>query len=96
MAGVSVRWRVDQEIKMPKAVTHYVAAPIAMSDTGAVLVDPDGAVECRSAGAAIETAQQMSLQPHFIGTLAYVRSGDPTTGRYGPVEVLRQFGGFLY
>jgi hypothetical protein len=58
----------------------FVAAPIARRDDGAILVDPDEAVECRTAGAAIETARQMSLLPHLIGSFDYCRSGDPATG----------------
>jgi hypothetical protein len=71
----------------------FVAAPISRTDDGAILVDPDEAIECRSAGAAIETARQMSLLPYFIGSFAFCRSGDPTTGRYQQIEVLRRFGG---
>jgi hypothetical protein len=71
----------------------FVATPIARRHNGAVVIDPDQAVECRSAGAAIETARQMSLLPHFIGSFAFCRSGDPTTGRYQPIEVLRRFCG---
>jgi hypothetical protein len=71
----------------------FEAAPIARRDDDAILVDPDEAIECRSAGAAIETARQMSLLPHLIGSFDYCRSGDPATGRYEPVEILRRFGG---
>jgi hypothetical protein len=72
----------------------FEAAPIARrDDDDAILVDPDEAIECRSAGAAIETARQMSLLPHLIGSFDYCRSGDPATGRCEPVEILRRFGG---
>jgi hypothetical protein len=33
------------------------------------------------------------VQRGHIGSWAYCRSGDPTTGRYDPVEVLKRFGG---
>jgi hypothetical protein len=75
-----------------EAMLKFVAAPISRNADGAVVIDPDQAVECRSAGAAIETARQMSLLPQYIGSFAFCRSGDQTTGRYQPIQVLRRFG----
>jgi hypothetical protein len=45
-----------------------------------------------NAAASIETARQMSLLPQYIGSFAFCRSGDQTTGRYQPIQVLRRFG----
>jgi hypothetical protein len=57
----------------------FEAAPIARrDDDDAILVDPDEAIECRSAGAAIETARQITAPASYriIRLLQIRRPGD--------------------
>jgi hypothetical protein len=60
-------------------------------------VGPDLSPETATRACSIATATfafaEMLLLPHFIGSFAFCRSGDPTTGRYQPIQVLRRFGG---
>ena len=76
---------------MADSVTYCIAAAIALRDDGAVLTD--FAVECPSAEAAINCAEQMSRVPGYVGAWAFSRSGDPGTGWYEDAKVLRRFGG---
>jgi hypothetical protein len=76
---------------MSGRITFFAAAPIVRRDDAMIMTD--SAVECRDAEHAIRVAEQMSQHPGHIGSWAYCRSGDPTTGRYDPVEVLKRFGG---
>jgi hypothetical protein len=81
----------EKRLKMSGRITFFAAAPIVRRDDAMIMTD--SAVECRDAEHAIRVAEQMSQQPGHIGSWAYCRSGNPTTGRYDPVEVLKRFGG---
>jgi hypothetical protein len=71
--------------------TYFAAMPVAIRDA-AVMVE-DRAIQCCDADHAISTAMWMACEPGFVGARAFSRTGDPTTGRFEPAEVLRRFGG---
>ena len=92
-AFVKASFTKGEAVKMSGRITFFAAALIVRRDDAMIMTD--SAVECRDAEPAIRVAEQMSKQPGHIGSWAYSRSGDPTTGRYDPVEVLKRFGGVL-
>ena len=70
-------------------VTYYVALPFVLADDG---VAAGEAVECLSANAAVMRAEALSRKPGCAGAVAFSRSGDPATGKFGDAKVIRKFG----
>ncbi|UPK38167.1 hypothetical protein IVB18_13385 [Bradyrhizobium sp. 186] len=50
------------------------------------------AVECFNPNAAVMKAEAFSRKPGIVGAVAFSRSGDPATGDFGDVQVIRKFG----
>ncbi|OSI39608.1 hypothetical protein [Bradyrhizobium canariense] len=71
------------------AVTYHVALPFLLSDDG---VAAGEAVECFNPNAAVMKAEALSRRPGIVGAVAFSRSGDPATGKFGDAIVIRKFG----
>ena len=54
---------------------------------------PDEAIECLSANAAIPRAEPLSQQTGCVGTLAFSRTVDPSSGDFGDAKAIRKFVG---
>lgn len=70
-------------------VTYYVAMPFVAADDGPA---PGEAVECTSAAAAIKRAEALSHKEENVGSVAFSRTGDLTSGEFRDAVVLRSFG----
>jgi hypothetical protein len=70
-------------------VTYYVALPFVASDDGVVAGE---AIECFNPNAAVMRAEALSRKEGHVGVVAFSRTGDPATGDFSDVEVIRKFG----
>jgi hypothetical protein len=70
-------------------ITYFVALPFVASDDG---VAPGEPVECLSARAAILRAEHLSRRAGVVGSIAFSRSGDPSSGTFDDAQVLKRFG----
>jgi len=70
------------------AVTYYVALPFNRNDKGELV--PGEAQECQTSSAAIRRAEGMARAS--AGSIAFARTGDPSTGEFESAAVLKQFG----
>jgi hypothetical protein len=50
------------------------------------------AQECQSAPEANRKAEAMSRNPLNVGALAFMRTGDPSLGRFADATILKKFG----
>jgi hypothetical protein len=65
----------------------YAALPFVASDNG---VAPGDAVECLSVNAAVMRAEVLSRKAGHVGTVAFNRTGDPSSGEFGDAKVIRE------
>lgn len=70
-------------------VTYYVALPFVFSDDG---VAAGEATECLSANAAVMRAEALSRKPGDAGAVAFIRTGDPSSGDFDDAKLIRRFG----
>jgi hypothetical protein len=70
-------------------ITYFVALPFVAADDG---VAPGEAVECFSARAAILRAEHLSRREGIVGSVAFSRSGDLSSGTFEDAQVLKKFG----
>ena len=70
-------------------VTYFVALPFIAADDGVAAGEP---VECLSARAAIARAEYLSRREGIVGSIAFSRSGDLSSGTFEDAQVLRKFG----
>jgi hypothetical protein len=71
-------------------ITYFVALSFVAADDG---VAPSAAVECLSARAAILRAEHLSRREGVVGSIAFSRSGDLSSGTFDDAQVLQKFGG---
>jgi hypothetical protein len=71
----------------------YLVLPLARRDDGMIVQDNQGAVECATAEAAVRLAEAMAHTHGYVAAIAFAGTGSPTTGQYGPAEVLKSVGG---
>ena len=74
---------------MADDITYFVALPFVAADDG---VAPGEPVECLSASAAILRAEYLSRREGIVGSIAFSRSGDLSTGTFEDAQVLKKFG----
>jgi hypothetical protein len=55
-------------------------------------IAPAAAVECFNPNAAAVRAEALSRKPGYVGAVAFSRAGDPSSGDFGDVKVIRKFG----
>jgi hypothetical protein len=70
-------------------ITYFVALPFVAADNGAAPGEP---VECLSASAAIVRAEYLSRREGVVGSIAFSRSGDLSSGTFEDAQVLKKFG----
>lgn len=70
-------------------ITYFVALPFVAADDG---IAPGEAVECPSARAAILRAEYLARREGIIGSIAFSRSGDLSSGEFEDAQVLKKFG----
>jgi hypothetical protein len=70
-------------------ITYFVALPFVAADDGIVPGEP---VECLSAGTAILRAEYLSQREGVVGSIAFSRSGDLSSGTFDDAQVLKKFG----
>ncbi len=70
-------------------ITYFVALSFVAADNG---VAPGEAVECLSARAAILRAEHLSRREGVVGSIAFSRSGDLSSGTFDDAQVLKIFG----
>jgi hypothetical protein len=70
-------------------VTYFVALPFVSADDG---VAPGEAVECLSASAVVLRAEYLSRREGIVGSIAFSRSGDLSSGTFEDAQVLESFG----
>ncbi len=70
-------------------VTYFVALPFVAADDG---IAPGEAVECLSARAAILRAEYLSRRAGIVGSIAFSRSGDLSSGTFEDAPMLKKFG----
>jgi hypothetical protein len=70
-------------------ITYFVALPFVAADDG---VAPGEPVECLSASAAILRAEYLSRREGVVGSIAFSRSGDLSSGTFDDAQVLKKFG----
>ena len=73
---------------MADNITYFVALPFVAADDG-VAPEP---VECLSASAAILRAEYLSRREGIVGSIAFSRSGDLSSGAFEDAQVLKKFG----
>jgi hypothetical protein len=71
------------------SVTYYVALPFVKTEDCSAAGQ---AQECQSAPAANRKAEAMSRDPANVGTLSFMRSGDPNVGSFADAVVIKKFG----
>ena len=74
---------------MADNITYFVALPFVATDDG---VAPGKPVECLSARAAILRAEHLSQREGIVGSIAFSRSGDLSSGTFEDAQVLKKFG----
>jgi hypothetical protein len=70
-------------------ITYFVALPFVAADDGVVPGEP---VECLSARTAILRAEYLSRREGIVGSIAFSRSGDLSSGTFEDAQVLKKFG----
>ena len=70
-------------------ITYFVALPFVAGDDG---VTPGEPVECLSAGAAVLRAEYLSRREGVVGSIAFSRCGDLSSGTFDDAQVLKKFG----
>jgi hypothetical protein len=70
-------------------ITFDVALPFVATDDGIVAGEPVG---CISFPAVLTRAEALSCKEGHVGAVAFSRTGDPATGDFGDVQVIRKFG----
>jgi len=70
-------------------ITYFVALPFVAADDGVAAGEP---IECLSAGAAILRAEYLSRREGVVGSIAFSRSGDLSSGTFEDAQVLKKFG----
>lgn len=70
-------------------ITYFVALPFVATDDG---VAPGEPVECLSAETAILRAEHLSRREGVVGSIAFSRSGDLSSGTFEDAQVLKKFG----
>ena len=70
-------------------ITYFVALPFVVADGG---IAPGHPVECLSARAAILRAEYLSRREGVVGSIAFSRSGDLSSGAFEDAQVLKKFG----
>jgi hypothetical protein len=70
-------------------ITYFVALSFVAADDG---VAPGEAVECLSASAAILRAEHLSRREGVVGSIAFSRSGDLSSGTFDDAQGLKKFG----
>ena len=71
-------------------ITYFVALPFVVADDG---VAPGEPVECLSARAAVLRAEYLSRREEIVGSIAFSRSGDLSSGAdLTSARVLKKFG----
>lgn len=68
-------------------ITYFVALPSVAADDG---VAPGEPVECLSASAAI--LRDLSRREGVVGSIAFSRRGDLSSGTFEDAKVLKKFG----
>ncbi len=71
------------------SVTYCVALPFVKTEDG---IAAGEAKECQSAPEANRTAKVMSRNPANVGTLSFMRTGDPSLGSFADTTILKTFG----
>lgn len=71
-------------------VTYHAALPFKLMEDGSV--GPGDAIECPSAETAIVSGEILSRIGGNIGVVAFSRTGDPDTGQFEDVVLLKAFG----
>ena len=74
---------------MADNITYFVALPFVAADDG---IAPGEPVECLSARAAILRAEYLSRREGVVGSIAFSRSGDLSSGTFEDAQVLKKFG----
>ena len=64
-------------------VTYFVALPFVAAD------EP---TECFNPVAVVMRAEALSRKPGHVGAVAFSRTGDPATGKFGDAKVIKKFG----
>ena len=70
-------------------ITYFVALSFVAGGEG---IAPGEAVECLSAIAAILRAEHLSRREGVVGSIAFSRSGDLSSGTFDDAQVLKIFG----
>jgi hypothetical protein len=70
-------------------ITYFVALPFVAADDGVAAGEP---VECLSASAAVLRAELLSRREGVVGSIAFSRSGDLSSGTFEDAQVLKRFG----
>jgi hypothetical protein len=71
-------------------ITYFVALSFVAADDG---IAPGEAVECLNARAAILRAEHLSRREGVVGSIAFSRSGDLSSGTFDDAQVLKKFDG---
>lgn len=80
---------------MTAKMTYHVAIPLVRRDDGRVVEDEDRAIACISAQAAVSVAERLAVTPGYCGGSAFSRTGDLSSGRYEPAQVLARCGDLI-
>jgi hypothetical protein len=70
-------------------VTYFVALPFVATDDGIAAGEP---IECLNPVAVVMRAEALSRRPEHVGAVAFSRTGDPATGDFGDVKIVKRFG----
>jgi hypothetical protein len=70
-------------------ISYFVALPFVAADDG---VAPGEPVECQSARVAILRAEYLARREAVVGSIAFSRSGDLSSGTFDDAQVLKKFG----
>jgi hypothetical protein len=85
------RFDLPQERRvLMSEVTYYVALPFVAA--AAAGIAPAEAIECFNPNAAVMKAEALSRKPGHVGAIAFSRTGDPATGKFGDATVIGKFG----
>jgi hypothetical protein len=69
-------------------MAQYVAIPFLATEDGIATGDR---TECLNPLAVVLTAEALSRKQGSVGAVAFSRTGDPASGDFGDVEVLKRF-----
>jgi hypothetical protein len=73
-------------------IIQFVVVPFDYEDNGIVAGEP---IDCPNPAAAIQTAQNLWKTFGHAGATALVRTSDLEIGKFGQMQILRQFGQVL-